>query len=48
MAKEALYYAEYRFKKHPEERSFLRDIIKALTGVIQYRQEKKQAGNAGK
>ena len=48
MTKEALCYAKYRFKKHPKERSFQKDIIKILKGVIQYRQEKKKAGNVGK
>ena len=47
MTKGALAFAKYRFKKHPEEQSFLGDIIKILKGVMQYRQKKKHADNVG-
>ena len=48
MTKEALGFAKYRFKKHPEERSLQKDIIKILKKVMRSRQAKRQVGNVAK
>ncbi|MHA7878072.1 MAG: hypothetical protein ACX93T_04120 [Bacteroidota bacterium] len=48
MTEDALKCAQYRYKKHPQERIFQQDIIKILKRAMQSRQGKKQAGNVGK